>query len=135
MDYQYEEMVDFLSVAKAKAAWIFTWSQVGGGAGGLVLGMVLSSVFGLEGKASAIVIIGGIVLGAVIMSSHLGLPIWRWFQYGSRYLVRRQRQQHKAGMQTAQGVLRPARVIDVTDAQGRPLLRCWQDAATDESKG
>ncbi len=135
MDYQYEEMVDFLSVAKAKAAWIFTWQQVGGGAGGLVLGMFLASVFGLQGTASALMIGGGIGLGAVVMSTHLGLPVWRWFQYGSRYLVRRQRHQHTAGVQAAQLAHRPARVIDVTDAQGRPVLRCWQDAAADESRG
>jgi hypothetical protein len=131
MDHHYEEMVDFLSTAQAKAAWIFTYQQVAGGTAGLGAGLLVNTLLAGQGLTSALLVLGLLGCGILLMSAHLGVPIWRWLLYGSRYLVRRQRQQPCAVAVVAAG-RRPARVIEVTDPQGRLLMRCWQ-AERDEA--
>ncbi len=135
MDHHYDEMVDFLSTANARAAWIFTYQQVGGGAAGLVAGLLVNSLLNLHGLTSALLIVGLIGAGVILMSAHLGLPVWRWLLYQARYLVRCQRHQDRV-VATIAGwsQRRPARIIDVTDDHGRPLVRCWQAELDEEER-
>lgn len=132
MGPQYEEMVDFLSAANAKAASIFTYQQVFGGVAGFVLGLSLNTVSGFSGVLSAGVVVVAILSGVVLMTPHLGLPIWRWAIYSGRYLVRRQRSQHRVAAAPKGGARRAAHMVEITDEYGQIIVKCWQDEVTDD---
>lgn len=132
MNAQYEEMVDFLSAANAKAASIFTYQQVFGGAAGFVIGLSLNTVSGLSGLLSAIVIVVASMSGLILMTPHHGLPLWRWVLYSGRYLVRRQRSQHRVAAAQTGTTRRQAHMVEITDEYGQIIVKCWQDELVDE---
>ena len=132
MDPQYEEMVDFLSTANAKAAANFTYQQLFGAVAGFVVGFSLNNMCDFSGLLSAVVVAVAVVSGGILMTPHLGLPIWRWAIYSGRYLVRRQRSQHRVAAAPIAAARRAAHMVEITDEYGQIVVKCWQDELTDD---
>jgi len=132
MDPQYEEMVDFLSAANAKAVANFTYQQLFGAVAGFVVAFSFNNLCDFQGVLSAVVVVVAVVSGGILMTPHLGLPIWRWAMYSGRYLVRRQRSQHRVAAAPTSVARRAAHMVEITDEYGQIVVKCWQDELTDD---
>ncbi len=131
MEDGYRELVDLLSLRRAKIAANFSYEQAIGAGLGALVGLLGNTLLGLQGGLAACVIVVPALMGLILCTAHQGYPLWQRLHYRLRYRRRRLHQTRRVGQAATVHVRTlPARDLLVYDHQGRLLVGVWQDEQT-----
>ncbi len=131
MEDGYRELVDLLSLRRAKIAANFSYEQAIGAGLGALVGLLGTTLLGLQGGLAACVIVVPALMGLILCTAHQGYPLWQRLQYRLRYRRRRLHLTRRVGQSATVHVRTlPARDLLVYDHQGRLLVGVWQDEQT-----